>query len=99
MIHVKTAHPNKKSIMPHMWVKHINCQDPYCMICEGGLADCKLCGCFEGSLPTDCPGVKSFKQYVDAIYAGEIDYVNGAWVKEVSINSPAFYRMEEHEID
>jgi len=40
----------------HVYEKHENCMIPHCMICEGGLCHCVVCGGFEGSLLPECPG-------------------------------------------
>jgi hypothetical protein len=54
------------------------CTDnPYCMFCEGGLYACTVCGGFEGSLPTDCPGYWMGEDLADAVYAGVVDYRAG----------------------
>jgi hypothetical protein len=56
--------------------------DYYCIVCDGGLAFCKVCGLVEGSLTTDCPEEHVFINNVDAIYAGELDYIaDTGWVK------------------
>lgn len=44
-----------------------------------GLKHCKICGGAEGSLPTDCPGVKMTPEQDDAVYQGLLDYTGGAW--------------------
>lgn len=63
------------------------------MICDGGLALCALCGHLEGSLTSDCPAIQTYSKYGDLVYAGSIDYRQGAWVEGVSSPySPAHYR-------
>ena len=77
----------------HIYEKHENCSQPgQCMICDGGLALCTVCGCLEGSLSTHCPGYDCYRECGDAIYKGEIDYLDGEWVKQSSPHSPASYR-------
>jgi len=51
-----------------------------CWICEGGLFLCRVCGCLEGGLATECPGYRVSADDHDAIYAGEIDFIGGRWV-------------------
>jgi hypothetical protein len=70
--------------MKHKPLKHVNCQKPYCGICEGGLIICTVCGGAEGSLPTECPGRQMTEQEADAVYAGRLDFVHGAWSYEVA---------------
>lgn len=54
-----------------------------CMICDGGLSVCKVCGGGEGSLTTDCPGERIPEGLDHEVYAGELDYREGlGWVKE-----------------
>ena len=76
----------------HEFITHKTCDGRSCAICAGGLAICAKCGCIEGSLPTECPGIESYSNYGDAIHKGEIDFVNGNWQRGVSKYSPARYR-------
>jgi hypothetical protein len=66
----------------HRYEKHINCQANNCPICDGGLAVCTVCGGAEGSLPTDCPQQKMTWEQQEAVFQGELDYVDGFWVKK-----------------
>ncbi len=69
------------------------------MICDGGLALCALCGHLEGSLTTDCPATQTYSTYGDLVYAGSIDYREGAWIEGVSSPySPAHYRERSNSI-
>jgi len=53
-----------------------------CQFCDGGLFACTICRGMEGSLPTDCPGVKMTQEQQDQVYAGQIDYrEERGWVK------------------
>ena len=66
-------------------MKHVRyvcqCRKQYCQFCDGGLFSCTVCGGFEGSLPTDCPGVRMTEQQEQNIYAGQLDYREGrGWV-------------------
>lgn len=63
----------------HVWETHRNCRKEHCVVCEGGLSICMICGCIEGSLPTDCPGIECWKTHGDAIYDDYIDYIAGEW--------------------
>lgn len=49
------------------------------MVADGGLAVCRVCTCFEGSLATECPGVQVGAEQQDRIYAGQVDFKNGGW--------------------
>jgi hypothetical protein len=61
------------------------CDNASCMICIGGLSLCKRCGGGEGSLPTNCPGVRMTKEQEDKVYAGELDYrIREGWVPRPS---------------
>lgn len=66
--------------MKHSYETHTNCQQRACMVCDGGLAICTVCGCIEGSLATECPGYNCYATHGDRIYAGEIDFVDGEWI-------------------
>jgi len=58
-----------------------NCTEAGCMICDGGLALCKVCGLLEGALTTDCPGHKVPYCMGEMIYGGLLDYreAEGGW--------------------
>jgi hypothetical protein len=47
---------------------------------DGGLAECRVCGGAEGSLPTECPGQEMDAQQNDDVYAGRLDFIGGYWV-------------------
>lgn len=67
--------------MEHRYEKHENCTcEGHCMICDGGLSFCTVCGCIEGSLATECPGFDCWTTHGDRIYSGEIDFKGGVWV-------------------
>lgn len=71
--------------MKHDFYEHCENDDcggvcPYCPYCT--LAVCKICGLYEGSLTTDCPGVDSYTVYSDRIYNCEIDFIDGKWVEK-----------------
>lgn len=62
----------------HTWHQ---CISQSCFICEGGLGVCTVCGGTEGSLPTDCPGVRMTRVQNDLVYEGKIDFrVGRGWV-------------------
>ena len=46
-----------------------------------GVAGCRVCRGFEGSTPTECPGVAMSSEVGDLVYAGSIDYREGRWQK------------------
>ena len=73
--------------------KYCTCMESSsCLVCVGGLGLCALCGHIEGSLTTDCPGSYTYPNYGDSVYAGEIDFQNGAWVPGAcSPHTPAKY--------
>ena len=79
--------------MKHKPVKHDNCNELGCPICDGGLFVCEVCGLIEGSLTTDCSGEESFLEYNQDVYNGLIDFKDGVWVKEVSPHSPASLKL------
>lgn len=64
----------------HKWYE-CKCNRLGCQFCDGGLAACTVCGGFEGSLPTDCPGVRMTQVQIDLVYEGKIDFrVGRGWV-------------------
>ena len=75
--------------MNHQYLTSTDCkcnQRPGCWLCDGGLAICKVCGLYEGSLTTECPGYECYKEKADKVYAGEIDFRNGEWVEGYTIH-------------
>jgi hypothetical protein len=68
----------------HQYLESKECQPTHgedttvCNICDGGLAVCKVCGLFEGSLTTHCPGSKSHGRS-EEVYAGGVDFFHGEW--------------------
>lgn len=72
--------------MKHVFVTSKDCTcdgSASCMICDGGLAICKVCGGMEGSLTTDCPGEMIPMERHNEVYAGKFDYREGkGWVQE-----------------
>jgi hypothetical protein len=59
------------------------CERQHCPYCEGGLASCTVCDCAEGTLPSDCPGSPVSSADQDRIYAGRLDFTDGAWSEGV----------------
>jgi hypothetical protein len=50
-----------------------------CMFCAGGLAACTRCTAFEGAWPDECPGEDMTSEQFDAVYAGRLNFRDGAW--------------------
>lgn len=71
------------------------CYRTGCMFCDGGLFACALCNSFEGATTTHCPGEKMTADQSDAVYAGKLDYRNGAWLEACSRHTPAFWGTPE----
>jgi hypothetical protein len=59
-------------------VQH-KCSDENCVVCNGGLSLCKVCGGAESSMPTECPGAKMTPEQAAAVQAGTIDFQGGQW--------------------
>lgn len=59
--------------------------------CE--LHACSGCGCFEGTLPASCPGVRVPHRVQGLIYRGVVDFEDGRWVaaRGNSGNRPPWY--------
>ena len=77
--------------MNHVWATCPGCERG-CILCDGGLALCDVCRCLEGALATECPERPTTQEEERAIYAGTLDYRQGAWGQTSSVNSPAHYR-------
>ncbi|CAG2149944.1 Uncharacterised protein [Ralstonia mannitolilytica] len=66
----------------HVYEAHERCSNPgVCPICDGGLSVCTVCGGIEGSLTTECPGVRMSADEQDRVYAGLLDFQGGEWVR------------------
>lgn len=64
----------------HQYETHKQCDRNHCHICDGGLSVCKVCGCFEGSLASECPGFNCYLTHGEVIYKGLVDFRDGHWV-------------------
>lgn len=68
----------------------------HCMFCEGGLSACTVCGAFEGAWPDQCPGEPMTAYVSDSVYAGSLNYRDGAWRAEAcQVRRPAEERLTE----
>ena len=66
----------------HIWYK-CDCYEVGCQFCDGGLGACTVCGGFEGTLTTECPGVRITPEQEDRIYKiGNLDFRDGEWVNK-----------------
>jgi hypothetical protein len=52
------------------------------MFCDGGLFMCSVCGCFEGATTDHCPGDNITWYAMDEVYAGRLNFRDGAWRHE-----------------
>lgn len=68
----------------HNYETHDNCEKTNCLICDGGLSICEVCGLAEGELTTDCPGEKVSWDKKEFLMSGELDYrlCEGGWVEK-----------------
>lgn len=75
---VKTRNSTYRVYRPgqHVLERHEGCQITHCNICEGGLANCIVCGGAEASMPTICPGRRLSHEELDAIQAGDLDFTD-----------------------
>jgi len=87
--------------MEHIFEDHKDgCpSEGHCMVCDGGLGVCTVCKCFEGSLATECPGIKVSAEWQNEIYKGRIDFRNERWVDIPSIHSPASYKVDYRNVE
>jgi hypothetical protein len=80
--------------MKHEWYTRGDghaCGDNWeCNLCA--LSWCKVCGLFEGGLPTDCPGEKISEALATKIYEEKLDYreAEGGWVNKFSPHMQSF---------
>lgn len=48
---------------------------------EDGLSHCRVCNGAEGTLPSGCPGTRMSERVAEAVYAGQIDFRAGSWLR------------------
>lgn len=72
----------------HHWAHCTSRECTGCHLCHGGLAVCTVCGGMEGALTTECRGERLDMMFIDAVYAGLIDWRGGEWVADESPHSP-----------
>lgn len=61
--------------------------DGNCIFCDGGLAECVVCGAFEGQLLASCPGYMLNEEAREACYHGNVkDFVRLKQMKEHGYN-------------
>lgn len=73
----------------HESIVHTDCDNPYCMVCVGGLFACERCGGFGWAITTHCPGTAITEDQLHTIYRGVLDYRDGQWTSEGSPHSPS----------
>jgi len=66
----------------HIAEVHEDCGHNHCSVCDGGLFICTVCYGAEGSLTSDCPGIKLGWNLLARVYEGSVDYFEGEWTKE-----------------
>lgn len=52
-----------------------SCNEPGCMVCEGGLSDCTVCCGAEAAMPSCCPGAALTYEQMNAIQADRLEFV------------------------
>lgn len=67
------------------------CRRSGCMFCDGGLFACSVCDSFEGATTTECPGREMTQEEMDRVYAGTLDFRDGAWVNAPSGSCATHY--------
>lgn len=59
----------------------VDCVNPYCMFCEGGIEVCVECGGAESTLTTHCPLEQISYETGQRITAMKLDYRDDKWVE------------------
>jgi len=73
-------------VSKHQYEKHEPSCEQHCPICDGGLCHCVVCGGAEGTLTTECPGVRVSEAMHDSVYAGRLDFRDGQWI-DIEVNA------------
>lgn len=63
-------------VLNHTWHK---CDEADCLVCNGGLKWCTVCGGAEITLPRHCPDRALTEEERALIECGELQYFNGKW--------------------
>lgn len=71
------------------------CNSGYCQFCDGGLCHCTVCGGFEGTLTTECPGVRLFECTLDDVYDRLLDFFDGQWQYQFMQRMVAYINAKE----
>ena len=60
-----------------------NCGETGCPICDNVFKICKICNLYEGSLTTDCSGVRISMDVGEQVFMGKLDYrEDEGWVNK-----------------
>lgn len=79
----------------HVAFECSSCERPYCQFCVGGLFGCSVCYSFEGATTSQCPGKRMDFKTIDQVYAGEVDFRDGQWVRAHSRYAPGWFQSDE----
>ncbi len=66
----------------HKFLIHENCTKNNCLICDGGILVCIVCGGAEIELTEDCCERELTEDEKIKIAKKDIDFINGEWVKK-----------------
>ena len=61
-------------------VKH-ECDEVECMVCDGGLFVCTVCGGAEGALTTECCGRRMSGAEINDVFNGKKNFIFGRWME------------------
>ena len=70
-----------KRVKHTLEVHDADCEIMYCNVCEGGLANCVVCGGAESSLTSECCGYRIPPGISDQVSMGTLDYEGGIWFR------------------
>lgn len=84
----------------HVYITSETCEcspdrEGHCMVCDGGLSLCKVCGALEGALPTQCPKKQMTYEELNDVHRGLLDFRRGNWLRMTSRYSPVWWRTAE----
>lgn len=69
--------------MKHIYEKHDDCgPDDICLICDGGLCVCIICGGAEVELTIDCCGRRMSIEEKDDVSCGLLNFKDGKWIRK-----------------
>jgi len=80
----------------HTWHK---CNEHDCIVCNGGLGWCTVCGGAEADLPRDCPGTRMTEEQKISVRNEDLDFYRGRWWRSAEADDDFGLREIEERVN